>query len=197
MKIKMGRVSSIALCLLTCAFPASGATVWDESVSGDLASDPATPTAVSFVTGSNVVVGDVNATSDIRDYFTFTIGSDQTLSAVTLLSYEGNLGFTAMNVGSSSFIPGFTTMLDFLGGTHTDASLIGELLLPLLGSGSLGGAGFTPPLGPGTYSYVIQQTSGELTSYALDFEVSPVPAPAAVWLLGSALIGVAGWRRFR
>jgi hypothetical protein len=197
MKVPTSKAKSISLCLLASVlhtFPSSAATVWDEAVHGDLNSTPATPTAVSFSAGSNVVVGDVNSATDIRDYFTFTLGSAETLTAVTLVSYQGNLGFTAINSGATSFVPSVASTLNFLGGTHTGAGLVGLPLLTLLASGAQAGTGFAPPLGSGTYTYLMQQTSGELTSYALDFQVALVPAPGAVWLLGSGLIGLAGWR---
>lgn len=200
MNIKKGRFSGIAACLLACALQAShasAATIWDEAVNGDLASDPAAPTGVSFSAGSNVVAGDVNSATDMRDYFTFTLAPDQALEAITLLSYQGNIGFTAINAGATGVIPGLTTVLDFLGGAHTNPTLVGDPLLPLLASGAVAGIGFDIPLGPGVYTYLIQQTSGDLTSYALEFQVAPVPAPAAVWLLGSGLMGLAAWRRFR
>lgn len=37
--------------------------------------------------------------------------------------------------------------------------------------------------------------SGSLENWALDIEVSAVPVPAAVWLMGSALLGLLGFRK--
>jgi len=194
MKINAGVARCVAICLFSAALHASAATIWDEALNGDLSSDPAAPTAVTFTPGSITVTGNVNSDTDIRDYFTFTLAADQTLNAITLLAYDGNIGFTAINAGATSVIPTLETVLDFLGGAHTNPTQVGKPLLPLLASGVVAGTGFTTPLGPGTYTYLMQQTSGPLTSYTLEFQV--VPAPAAVWLLGSGLLGLAGWRRY-
>jgi hypothetical protein len=50
-----------------------------------------------------------------------------------------------------------------------DPETPGTDLLPDLAAGTLGGSGFDVPLGPGVYSYVIQQTGPQHTGYELDF----------------------------
>lgn len=61
----------------------------------------------------------------------------------------------------------------------------GSDLLARLGLAQTGGSGFTPPLGPGTYTFLIQQTGPPLTGFTLAFVVVPEPSSAA--LLGAGL----------
>jgi hypothetical protein len=60
-----------------------------------------------------------------------------------------------------------------------------------------GSTQFTPPLPAGEYTFWIQELSAERLFYELDFQVTPVPVPAALWLFGSALAGLVGFGRRR
>lgn len=185
------RLASLALLSL----PAQAATIWTESLNGDLSSNEASPTSLSVTVGSNVIIGSVNGNTDNRDYITITIPAGQSLSEINLLTYDdlntgaandGNRGFHAINLGSTSFIPSGATASSFLGGNHLDP-LIGTNLLPGLGAG-IAGSGFTGALGPGTYSYLVQQTGLELTGYAIEFTIVPEPSAALLSLAGAALV---------
>lgn len=196
----MERTRSLVLLavLLGLNGAANAASVWDESINGDLSNDPAAPTPVTFMVGDNLVSGTMGAPDDARDYLSFSIGPGQSLVALILMDLTSEMGdlvgFHALNAGDSSFIPGPDTADSFLGGNHLDDSDICDDLLPDLAAAPLAGTGFDVPLGPGTYSYVIQQTGMDLNSYSLKFQV--VPVPAAAWLFGSAL-GLLGWLRRR
>lgn len=195
-------MATAALALL--ALPAGATTVWDESVSGDLSSDPLAPTALGFGVGVNSISGTVTAAGDTRDYITFSIAPGTRLTGITLTSWfdvgsggTGNRGFAHLDDGSTSVVPSGATALEFLGGAHVDTVDIGADFLAILAAAAQGGTGFATPLSPGDYTFNIQQTSAILTGYSLDFEVSAVPVPGAVWLLASGLLGLAGLRRSR
>lgn len=200
----MRRTIPAIAVLWACLSGAGGAaTVWDEAADGDLSGTPPAPTAVMMATGSNVVLGSVDSLTDIRDYLTFTVGTGQLLTAMSLLAYDdvttggpGNIGFLSLNAGSTSFFPSETSAGRFLGGDHADASLLGIPLLEHLSTAPMAGTGFSVPLGPGAYTFLLQQTSGELTAYAVSFEVSPVPLPPTAGLLSGALLMLAAkrWR---
>ena len=66
--------------------------------------------------------------------------------------------------------------------------LFSPLYMPndLPGGTAAGSTGFTPPLLPGTYTFLIQQ-QGTLTGYEFDMNVSPLPESAT---FGMALVGV-------
>jgi hypothetical protein len=179
-----------ACCLaaLLGAAPLAGAAVWDESSHGDLASLPGSPTVLVFAPGSNVVAGSVRAGLDTRDYLRFTLMAEQRLVGLSLLDYRdaasdgpGNRGFHALNLGPVGLVPGSATAAGFLGGDHLDPAPAGTDLLPALAGAPLAGVGFALPLGPGTYTYLLQQTGPELTRYRLDFRVAAVPLPAMGW----------------
>jgi hypothetical protein len=171
-----------AVAFVTTVVTPSLALAYDEAVDGDLSSVAASPTPVSFGLGTNVVAGRVTTgttPTDTRDFLTFTIPAGRQLTGLRLVSWGGgNRGFHAINAGATSFEPSGTTDNNFLGGDHIDpiASPI-EVLVELL-DGDIAGVGTTAPLGPGTYSYVIQQTGPQLSDYRLEFVVSAAPAAA-------------------
>lgn len=50
------------------------------------------------------------------------------------------------------------------------------------------------PIGPGAYSFWLQETAG-ITTYTLDYQVSTVPLPAALPLFLSGLLGLGAMAR--
>ena len=192
----------------------SQAALISESVVGDFSNDPLAPTSISFDVGTNGVIGSVtsiNAISDTRDFFTFTIGPDQLLTSIDLISYTdgtidlqtglpnpGNRGFVAIDEGTTSLIPtggaNGNGGLGLLGGAHLEA---GDDVSLTLSTPELVGPGFEFPLGAGDYTFLVQQTGQDFSDYYFTFEVSQVPLPAAAWLFISGLMGLFGLKRFR
>ncbi len=166
----------------------------DEAVDGDLSGNPAAPTPLAVVPGSNVVKGTVVDPADTRDYLTFTIPAGGSLSALILLEYidipsgdNGDIGYHAIDAGPTSVIPSTGTMNAFLGGSHTASFPAPWDLLPALSLAQSNGTGFSLPLGPGTYTYVMQQTADETIGYTYDFIIDDSWTDE-----GCALSGVAG-----
>jgi hypothetical protein len=187
--------------VVTLITPARAAIVWAENINGDLSSNPAAPTFVDLLPGSNIVNGVVFTGSDTRDYITFTIAPGENLVSLRLLAYDdlgtgtpndGNRGFHAINLGTTSFIPDGTTISSFLGGNHLDPT-IGADLLANLATAPLGGTGFTVPLGPGTYTYLVQQTGPQQSAYSIEFNVTPEPSGLLLVIAGFGAL--AGRRR--
>jgi hypothetical protein len=201
----MHRCTLLPLLLTLALLSASPvlALDYDESRDGDLSELPDAPTSLALEPGSNIVTGRLDGIGDIRDYMSFTIPSGQALSSILLLEYvnaelsflPGNRGFHAIAAGPTSFIPSTTTAGLFLGGDHLDAQPTVVDLLPILAGAPLAGTGFDVPLGPGTYTYHVQQTSPEATAYSLEFVVVPEPSTAVLLLGGLALMRVAGRAR--
>ncbi len=187
----------ISLFVVSCV-PTSYANDYQESIDGDLSGDPLNPTAVSLDVGINTVTGRVSAPDDTRDYFTFSIGAGQELTELFLLEYTdldtggtGNRGFIHLDDGSQSVIPGPTTALEFLGGSHLDRATFpspSDDVLQALAAAPQGGVGFTTPLGPGDYTINVQQTGPQSTGYSLALNV--VPEPSGVMLFAAAALGL-------
>ena len=191
------------ITILALTASAQAATVWDETVDGDLSTDPLTPTPVAIALGSNTVSGSVAAPADTRDYFTFTIPAGQILTGIFLIDWtdvtsggDGNTGFMHIDDGTSSVIPSGATALDFLGGSHLDRftfPLTTDNVLTALAAAAAGGVGFATPLGPGDYTINVQQTGPPLTAYTLDLVITPTPGAVGILALG----GLAAARRRR
>jgi hypothetical protein len=190
------RILLVAL-LLVLVGRAQAAIVWSENLNGDLSTNPAAPTPIVFQLGSNVINGSVFTGNDTRDYITFTLPAGFELVSLRLLEYDdlntgtpndGNTGFHAINLGSTSFIPSDSTAGNFLGGDHLNPTIGVDLLPDLAIGGSAGGGhagtGFTVPLQADTYSYLVQQTGPQLTGYSIEFNVVPEPSSVVLLLAG-------------
>lgn len=182
---------SLAVLLAGTSGVASAATVWDESLHGDLSSTGLAPSPLTLGVGSNTVRGTTgNSGSGIdRDYFTFAIASGFTLGAVTLLpdtNVSGGSSFFAMQAGPQvTTSPNGAGADALLGFTHYGNDLIGQDLLFAIGF---------LDLGAGVYSVWVQETGGPAT-YGFDFQVQAVPLPGAALLLLSGLAGLTTLRR--
>lgn len=197
--------TTISLCLaatsllLTSSLPAAVAT-FNEAGLGDFSSAPGTPTALNFVVGDNQLIGSVSTGSDTRDYITFTIAPGTQLTQLLVNEYDnpaiggvldGNRGFHAIIAGATSFIPNGGNIGSFLGSNHFDPpGAAGADYLPVLAAAPTGGTGFSVPLGPGTYTYLIQQTGPEVSNYELSFTIVPEPGTYG-WLALAGLSVVA------
>lgn len=173
--------------LLALTSPADAVVIHNEAIHGDLSTNPAAPTPLAFGLGGNTIIGTVNnsgAPTGDRDYITFTIGAGQTLTALNLLAFSPtNLAFAAFNAGATSFVPNVANEANFLSGIHISGLDVGSNLLIAFATNSVTSNSLPAPLlGPGQYSFVIQQTSVLTTSYSLEFFVeAPVPARGATW----------------
>jgi len=182
----MRTLATIALSIFL-SLPAGAAVVHDEGVDGDLSTDPAIPTPLSFALGGNTVIGtcgNVGSPTDIRDYLTFTIPAGQVLSHLNLLAFApDNLAFASFNAGTSSFVPSAATDLLFLAGIHPNGGDVGSDLMPLfVNRAETQNSLAVPQLGAGSYCFLIQQTSPLTTSYTLEFVLdTSVPTQAMTW----------------
>jgi hypothetical protein len=206
----MYRFVLLAALIFAFAPAANGATAWDESVNGDLSNNYLAPTPLSFVLGSNHVIGTTfrSPSTNLIDYdiFTFTVAPGSVLSAVvvTSVSISSTFSFFGITNGSALAVNPDTVnstqnATGLLGWTHYTNGDAGMNILPRIGTGP-GATGFTPPLGAGPYSVWLQETSSLPTNYNFDFQISAaaaIPEPEAYALLvaGLALLGFAGRRQ--
>ncbi|SPP63376.1 VPLPA-CTERM sorting domain-containing protein [Nitrospira lenta] len=180
-------VWSFLLCSLL-ALNAQAATVYDEALRGDLSNDHLHPTAVTLGVGQNLILGStVHQPSLDRDFFTVTIGAGHALNAIVLSSYTttDDQSFFGLARGSDFKTLGFSSLSGWaLIGTLPGLS-VGDNLLDFVADG---------PIGPGAYSFWLQETEGT-TTYTLDYQVAPVPIPAALPLFLSGLLGIGAMAR--
>ena len=179
------KTCAIGFLLIALAVPVNAALVYNEAVDGDLGTDPLIPTALVFAVGSSTVTGTTSNIGTLdRDYITFTLAPGQKLIGLNLIAISpNNLAFTSFNAGATSYAPSAATAANFRSGIHINAVFIGVDLMPFYVSDSVTGNSLpAPELGPGTYCFLIQQTSPILQSYSLEFVVSgPVPAAQSTW----------------
>lgn len=188
----------LASAFLYCASAAHGATIYDESISGDLSNSGLAPTLLTVSLGSNELFGTTgkNATTGIidRDYFTFTVPQGLELTAITLLPGTetlGTLGASFIGIESGPQVTVSTAATDatgLLGWYHYTTGDIGVDILPLMGTSGLGSTGFTAPLPAGTYSFWVQEASVGTVAYGLDFTIAPEPASWTMLLTGLAML---------
>src|SRR5207248_7135217 len=188
-----------AVCTLLAAAPAK-ATIYNEAVSGDLSNSPAAPTALTLTPGSNSVIGTVNGFppggTDPQDWVSFTIPTGFVMTSYVNAKYVSSdpQGFTGFQSGSSfsgdEFAAGsyagyahFGTAAQNPDANPTASSTVGVNLLPLMADPTFapGTTGFTPPLGAGTYTFLIQQGDPSTTGYRfnMNLRAAQVPEPGS------------------
>ena len=181
----MKTCATIVLIAALFTSPAGAAVIWDEGMNGDLGTDPLIPTPLALSLGGNTVIGTVsNVAGTDRDYITFTIPPFHVLSSLNLLVFTpNNLGFAAFNSGSTGFVPSAATNALFLSGIHPSAADVGMDLMPFFVNRAVTTNALpSPELGPGTYCFIIQQTSAITQSYSLEFVMQgSVPTETKTW----------------
>jgi hypothetical protein len=183
---------------LAAGAPAQAATVYQESTQGDLSNSGLAPTAISVAPGVNGIAG--GAANPDRDYAAFTVPAGYGLESLYVRAGTVTAGlqgsFIGLQAGSQVTVdPDGASAAGLLGWTLFSAADVDQDILARMGTAGAGAAGFTAPLGAGTYSLWLQELGGR-SSYVLDLELVPVPVPAA-WslLLGGLAMLVARARK--
>lgn len=198
------------ITLLTAAvLPFSGAKAlnWNEALDGDLSNDGDFPTFVLLTEGSNLFEGTMgsldNGVTIDADVWTFTIAAGYYLTGISLVAYSApapniqsfmaldDVNSINMTDPSQHLSNGlWTEEFDGFGDTYTD-------LLAILDAGPhFGGDGFDGPLGPGTYTFWIQEGSDQI-NYTINMVVTAVPEPGSMVLFGVAGLSMLRRRRRR
>jgi hypothetical protein len=172
---------------------AASAAIYNEPGEGDLSGTASSPTPFTVVWPDNSIIGTVGAaTGDFQDFIRITVPNGLQLNSFVHTSYAGTdqQGFVGFQVGStfvgSTFEPGSYAGYAHFGTGATNPGVnggaptttVGQNLLPppymadnSAGGTAAGATGFTLPLGPGTYTFLIQQAGGNV-SYRFDLAVS-------------------------
>jgi hypothetical protein len=188
--------TKLGLALITSGLAcAASASVYNESIDGDLSGDRFNPTMISIDNGLNTVTMQVvdSASGGDRDYFTFSIGAGQSIDSIVVTdSFNPTVGFD-----SAGFVGlAFDNFFDFDPDTFVGPGLQGFVItdMSVIGTESISAlSGGLTSLGAGDYSFWVQQTGPDLTEISLAINV--VPSPSAMGLL--AMGGLIGVRRRR
>lgn len=188
----MFRLPCFAIAMGLATVSTARAFVWNEGIDGDLSGNFAAPTVLnSLGFGTHSIIG--GDSSGARDVFTFTIAPGMSLVSVFNVSYSGADGTAFIGIGSGTTIDNGNAPGSLLGYTHfgTGPGTVGTEILDDIATGA-GASGFTPPLGPGTYTVWMQQ-AGAAANWQMDFTVVPECSSAILAALGVA--SFAGCRR--
>ena len=106
------------------------------------------------------------------------------LSHLTLIALSpNNPAFASFNSGSTSFVPSGATNGSFLSGIHIDGADVGDDLMLYFDTRNVTTNSLpTPSLGPGTYCWLIQQTSPIVQSWHVNFILEgTIATDATTW----------------
>lgn len=149
---------------------------FEDSFPDTYSNEPQAPTSLSFSAGDNTISGQVAAPRNTRDFVTFSVPEGHELTEIRVDSWQAegdNIGFVHIDEGTQTVIPSEDTTLDFLGGAHISTELFGptDNLLTSLSNAVQGGTGFNAPLGAGDYTFNVQQTGPQESTYTLTFVI--------------------------
>lgn len=201
-----------AVLTVLVAAPGALAANLSEAVTGDLSGDRLAPTflqldalAAGNTPGSNIVDGTVGrnpATGEIdRDYLWVNVPEGHVLAELRV-GNQTQVGGNGAFIGFANGVfmpvdPAASTAAGLLGWKlYTLADRNTDILDDLALAGN-GASGFGGTLGPGDYTFWVQELATGSFAYRFNFVVAPVPVPAAAWLLGSGLAALALRRRRR
>ncbi len=209
--------SWLVACLTIIGVPAMAGFVYTESSNGELSEDNLAPTPLGIVTaGSNTVTGAVGGGD--ADIFRVDIPTGFRLDSLILTSFSTTAPSVRMFASIDDGPTYAYTVQELNNGPDLSlvmgAGLVGarfvtqppipfrewgtgvgdDMLQFLGGSDRLGGTGFTPPLPAGSYSIYLQET-GNNSNYSLSFNVSAVPEPSCLSMLGLLTLGCCSHRR--
>jgi len=204
--------------LATVFSQSSGASVACNYCS--LSTDGSNPTALNFSVGDNLINSlllPVPA-ADSR-FFSFSIANGFQLSGITLDAFTyvplspiapiaTGVAFFGLKQGTSitpsnvnpAAVDGYALLGAPVSGTPINGvtpTNIGQDLFPsLIASGAFTGTTLSSNLGAGNYTVWLRE-SRTIDVLSLNFKVTAVPVPAAIWLMGSALLGFVGFNKRR
>jgi hypothetical protein len=172
---------------------ACGGVVYNEAVNGPFSSSGLSPTPVGPLSlGDNDIFGTTGSgTSGVkRDYFTITVPAGTVLNSIIELpgtQVAGSFAFFGVQAGPQVTVsPTATSAAGLLGWRHYGPADINTNILPEMAIPAAGSSGFTPPLGPGQYSFWVQELGTGSFPFGFDLALAPaasVPEPSS-WLLG-------------
>jgi hypothetical protein len=163
--------------------PCTQAANYSESTEGDLSNVHTNPTPFALSVGTNVLTATTGLDGDL-EYVRADVSVGTRLASLVLQSYSSvrPAAFIGMRIGASIPVDACcATASDLSGYTlfGTGVGNVGQDILPEMGT-AFGAMGFTPPLPAGSYTFWIEQTSGDATSYQFKFNIEQLVTPGVV-----------------
>jgi hypothetical protein len=214
-------LTTLTTAWLSLAPSASGSSLWNENLDGDLSNQGLEPTSLGRLQqGTNSLQATFNAgdLSPDPDYFTLTVPQGLMLKEIVLQSWTASpifedIAFFGVQEGKRfDFVvpPEKNSASGLLGWTHLRSAQIGNDILAEIGASNLspeqsgfplpapwvpGASGFEIPLGTGDYSFWLRQGSDVNITVELDFEAVAVPVavPESFSITGGAVALGLGW----
>lgn len=199
------RLLAAPLCL---AAGAASAADYDEDLQGDLSNNHLAPTTLLLsygnahtVPGSNVITGRFGRSPSgvvDRDYLNFVVPQGHVLAELkighqTVVGRNGS--FIGLAAGSFTVDPATVSDASDLLGYHIfGPDDFGSDILGAMAEGD-GVIGFQSPLGAGSYTLWIQETTGGAFNYRMNLVLAPVPEPASWAMFLGGLLATAGLAR--
>lgn len=154
---------------------------YNEGTGGDLSGDRLNPTLFTLTPGSNLLTA--TSVSGDLEYVRVTVPLGFQLNALALTDYisTDDRSFIAVQSGVTFTEPPVgTNVANLLGYTHFGTGLghVGTDILDDMAGGA-GAIGFSPPLSSGQYTFWLQETGVETSTYTLNFRVSPSTTTSA------------------
>lgn len=210
----MARLDRIRIAAIACAClvaPLHGvAATHDEAVSGDLSGNRLAPSFLQLdytpggnVPGSNVVSGTLGRAGNLidRDYLHVNVPLGYVLGRLLVGTQTtvGGASGSFIGLAAGSTMPVAETAVDAQGllgfriYTVQDRGndILGDMALPAQGS-----SGFTTPLGPGDYTFWLQELAPGSYTYRFNLVLEPaavVPLPPVLPLFMAGL-GLLAWK---
>lgn len=191
----------LVLLFLAISSAANGSVIHDESTDGDLDGSGLTPTNLGALSlGSNVIWGSTGRDTDgavDRDYFVVSVPHHRAISAIIVLDGTQTpgtnaLSFIALQAGSQVTVAtNATSAAGLLGWAHYAQTDINQDILQRMGIPARDSTGFTPPLLEGEYAFWVQELVTGSYAYGFDIQLTTVPEPGAMSLLGTGLVTAA------
>ena len=201
-------VLSLPVGLGSSAF---GGTLWNSAVNGPLSTSGLAPTALGPLTlGDNDVFATTGSSAAgviDQNFFVVTVPVGFALASITELQgteVGGDASFIGLEAGPQVTVGSNpATAAGLLGFTLYTPAEINTNILPLMAVAADGSSGFTAPLGPGQYSFWIQE-GGTMGTFPFGFDLGlvstasvPEPGTLTTSLIGLAILSPVLLRRRR
>ena len=189
---------------ITLSSPLFAVISFTESSDGELSGDNLNPTALGILgvgtsSISGTVVDALGANPNV-DVFTFNIAEDTVLSGITVANFTSMDDVAFLGFAEGTDFPfnatelGNTPDQNLILGGNLFGGVVGSNIIDTIGNGVIG-TGFTAPLDAGDYTLYLQQLGVTTVDYTIELDVTSVPEPSSIALLG--LGGLALLRRKR